>query len=336
MALRQRDRRAGARADTEHRYGKTARADRAASMPSLPAASAMRRIRRQRAGLFDPGAAPARCAHCGIAGHRRDAGIEGIDEIAHRLHVVGQRRGDEGIARIADQRGLQVAARIEVPDCGARAAARLDVGGQHGGASSDQHAPHRCNSGSFSRSRRTGQRNAGGSRTGREPRRGGSPAQRICLEQYGSSCASTTRCHAPPAAGAAPASVRAAATAREQLQRAQETEPASALIGPSPATGAGRASRAARRRKGQRNASASGQAYSSTRTQGLGLVGSRLEAIDVAVDAGQFGGVACAVEASAGALGHLRHHRHVSSADGCSDACRTASRRHQSAPMPTV
>ena len=79
-----------------------------------------------------------------VADDRHHTGIERIDEIAHGIDVVGQRRGDEGIAGIADQCGLHVAAGCkDVIDLesGAGQARRLDVGGEHGRGKFDgQHA----------------------------------------------------------------------------------------------------------------------------------------------------------------------------------------------------
>ncbi len=71
-----------------------------------------------------------------IAGDRHHRRIERIDQIRDRVGIVGQRRDDERIAGVGDQRGLRIAAASEdVGDLVACAleAARLDVLRRHAG-----------------------------------------------------------------------------------------------------------------------------------------------------------------------------------------------------------
>jgi hypothetical protein len=57
-----------------------------------------------------------------VAGDRHDARLERVDEILDRVRVVSQRRNDEGIAGVGDQRGLRIAAPAQdVDDLVARA-----------------------------------------------------------------------------------------------------------------------------------------------------------------------------------------------------------------------
>ena len=116
--MRERNRRTGRAADAKHRHREPLRVRLARGRDGCVVGTIGEQddVARVQAGLLNQFFGLLDRTGCAIARDRHRRRIQRVDEIAHGADVVGQRRGDERLAGVTDERGLIILAAFENVD----------------------------------------------------------------------------------------------------------------------------------------------------------------------------------------------------------------------------